>query len=125
MTGVNGILGADILLNNSGLYFDGPQVAQGNVGTWFVHGTVTLLDPVTAPSTIHCRLWDGLNILSSTTVRLTAAAGGFTASLSGIIANPAGNLRISCNQPAATTGKILFNSSGTNKDSTINAVRIA
>jgi len=44
--------------------------------------------------------------------------------LSGFIASPAGNIRISCKDVTATTGKILFNASGNSKDATISAMRI-
>lgn len=125
LTSITASLGADVALNNTGAYFDGPSVAQGTTGTWFVSGTVTLLDTLTAPSSVSCRLWDGTTVIASTLIRMTAAAGGFPVSLSGIIAAPAGNLRISCNQFTATTGKIIFNGSANSKDSTITAVRIA
>jgi hypothetical protein len=45
-------------------------------------------------------------------------------SLSGTIANPAGNIRISCRDITTTGGKILFNQTGNSKDSTISAVRL-
>src|SRR6516164_2647370 len=37
-------LGADVILNNISNYFDGPSVAQGSSGTWFVTGNGTLTD---------------------------------------------------------------------------------
>lgn len=125
LTKITASLGADVALNNTGLYFDGPSVAQGTVGTWFVSGSVTLLDVLTAPTFVNCKLWDGATVISSTIVRLQVAGGGFQAAMAGVITNPAGNLRVSCQQVSATTGKIIFNSSGNSKDSTITAVRIA
>jgi hypothetical protein len=47
-----------------------------------------------------------------------------TASLSGFLASPAGNIRISCRDSTATTSAIKFDQSGNSKDSTINVLRI-
>ncbi|MDA9511157.1 hypothetical protein XI09_42205 [Bradyrhizobium sp. CCBAU 11386] len=118
-------LGADVLLNNVGNYFDGPSVAQGSTGTWWVSGTATVTDTNTQAN-INCKLWDGTTVIAASRVLVTSAAitGNFPIALSGYLASPAGNLRISCRDENATTGKILYNGSGTGKDSTISAVRI-
>ena len=115
-------LGADVALNNIANYFDGPSVSQGVTGTWLVFGTVTVTD--TTAAFVNVKLLDGTTVIAATTAALNAS---FTAavSLSGIITSPAGNLRISCRDTTNTTGKILFNNSGTSKDSTITAMRIA
>lgn len=116
-------LSGNVSLNNTGLYFDGPSVAQGVSGTWFASGNVQLQDS-SAVANIACKLWDGTTVFDS--IRLTLPAIGFseTAHLSGVIASPAGNIRISCQDTSATTGQISFNTSGNSKDSTITAVRI-
>lgn len=124
LTSITGALGADVSLNNTGSYFTGPSVAQGTTGTWFVTGTVTLIDTA-ATATVHCKLWDGTTVISSCSTRLQNTLGGNPATLSGIITSPSGDLRISCQDVSATTGKILFNQSGNSKDSHITAVRIA
>lgn len=117
-------LGADVLLNNVANYFDGPSVAQGTSGTWFVSGVVTVVDTAVA-YVIDVKLWDGTTIIASAAT--SAENGGFftTVTLSGVITSPVGNLRISVKDISATTGKILFNQSGNSKDSTLTAVRIA
>lgn len=125
LTSIQSALGADVSLTNVSSYFDGPSVAQGSSGTWFVSGLVTVLDPGTSPASIDCKLWDGTNVIASTLMRTTNALGGFPVTLSGVITSPSSNLRISCKDVTATTGKILFNASGNSKDSTICAVRIA
>lgn len=117
-------LGADVALNNTGTYFDGPSVAPGSSGTWFVSGTVTLID-TGATAAFNCKLWDGTTVIASARGSNWNVAAQTTVTLSGYIASPAGNLRISVNDVTATTGKILFNSSGNSKDSTISAIRIA
>src|SRR2546426_953355 len=40
LTPITNSLGADVALNNTANYFDGPSVAQGTSGTWFASGTV-------------------------------------------------------------------------------------
>src|SRR6516165_6342556 len=57
-------LGADVLLNNTANYFDGPSVAQGTTRTWWASGTITVLD-TGAAATIHAKLWDGTTVISS------------------------------------------------------------
>lgn len=117
-------LGANVALNNTGAYFDGPSIAQGSTGTWLVWGTVTLNDTGGA-ATFNCRLSDGTTVISSCIARSIGANNRTSASLSGFIASPVGNLRIQVQDVSATTGAIEFNSSGNSKDSTISAIRIA
>lgn len=120
-------LGADVALNNTANFFDGPSIAQGTVGTWFVSGTVTVIDTTTANALVTAKLWDGTTVIASCTQRIgpAGASGTSSISLSGYITAPAGNLRISCKDGNATSGAILFNNSGLSKDSTITAIRIA
>jgi hypothetical protein len=114
---------ADVLLNNTANYFDGPSVAQGAVGTWFASATVTLFD--TATATMFLKLWDGTNVASSSVcvVLSTQTISVFT--LSGIFMSPPGNIRLSARDSTNTSGKILFNQSGLAKDSSITVVRLA
>jgi hypothetical protein len=121
---VTNSLGADVNLSNIANYFDGPSVAQGTTGTWFVSGVVTVTDRGAA-ATYDCKLWDGTTVIAS------GKNGGFGAAnvwevihLSGYLAAPAANIRISCRDETATNGKILFNASGNSKDSTLSAIRI-
>ncbi|SHH46862.1 hypothetical protein [Bradyrhizobium erythrophlei] len=117
-------LGADVALSNIANYFDGPSVAQGTVGTWFVSGSILVTDTVGAAG-FTFKLWDGTTLIASSTFGITAANVQLFVSLSGIITAPAGNLRLSCRDFSSTSGKILFNQSGLSKDSTISAVRLA
>lgn len=122
-TPITNSLGADVLLNNTASFFDGPSVAQGSSGTWWVTGTVTLIDTA-GTATFQVKLWDGTTLISSTTVNPIGANIVATASLSGYLASPAGNLRISVKDITSTSGKILYNQTGTSKDSVISAIRI-
>ena len=116
-------LGADVACNNAALYFDGPSVAQGATGTWFVSGTVTLSSGVGVASNYYIKLWDGTTVIASAAARV-AGSSYSSFSLSGYRASPAGNLRISARDLTAF-GSIIFNVSGNSKDSTITAYRIA
>lgn len=119
-TPITASLGADVAMNNSSLFFTGPSIAQGTSGTWFASGTVTLTDTSGSATTFFCRLWDGTTVIASSNATLTANANfQVSVALSGFIASPAGNLRISCQDANATTGKILGGYS------TITAFRIA
>lgn len=114
-------LGADVNLSNTGTYFDGPSIAQGTSGTWFVSGTVTLFDTASAQHAV--KLWDGTTVISS--VFTFSTANNYTSiSLSGFIALPASNLKLSVKDVTTVNGKIIFNGSGNSKDSTITAIRI-
>ena len=113
---------SDVLLNSTSTYFDGPSVAQGATGTWFASGTVTLFD--SAAAGIDCKLWDGTTVIDSGSTTIPPTILVTTMTLSGVLATPAGNIRISCKDKTATTGKIFFNNSTNSKDSTISVVRI-
>jgi len=117
-------LGADVSLTN-GVYVDGPSVAQGTTGTWFASGTVVVRDPTNANSNWSAKLWDGTTVIASCRVNGPNANGNYTISLSGYLANPAGNIRISVNATTYSGTSMLYNSSGNSKDSTISAFRIA
>ena len=116
-------LAGDVMLNNTANYFDGPVVAQGTTGTWVVSGTVTVTAGVVL-NVFNVLLWDGTTIIATTATQ-AAATLTTTVSLSGIIASPAGNLRISVNDSTGVDGLIVFNASGLSHDSTLTAFRIA
>ncbi len=111
----------DITLNTtSGAYIDGPSVAQGSSGIWFVTGTLSLQG--SGSDNMFFKLWDGTTVINSVGTS-NAGAGFFTSvTLSGVMASPAGNLRISGIGGATTT--IKFNISGNSQDSNITAIRI-
>ena len=121
---IHASLGADVALNNTANYFDGPSIAQGATGTWWVSGQVSVQDTA-GSANIEAKLWDGATVIASGHSEIPAASGVAVISLSGFLATPAGNIRISCKDPTSTSGKILFNGSGNSKDSTISAFRIA
>ncbi len=123
MSQIVNVLGAPVALNNTSNYFDGPSIAQGSTGTWFASGSV-LVNDAGVSANIICKLWDGTTIISSGGGNVVAAAATETIALSGILASPASNIRISCRDVTATTGNILSNGTGNSKDSIITAIRI-
>lgn len=122
LTSITNSLGSDVAITVAGTYVTGPTVAQGTSGTWFASGSVTIADTTTAGNT-DCKLWDGTTVISSSRMRQPIST-GISMSLSGVITSPAGNIRISCTSNT-TTSTIVFNATGTSKDSTVTAVRIA
>jgi len=123
MSPVTASLGADVALNNTANYFDGPSIAQGSAGVWFVSGTVSLTDTAGGANFV-VKLWDGTTVIASAGISTTAVNQQISASLSGYISAPAANLRISVKDPTSTSGVIKYNASGNSKDSTITAIRI-
>ena len=117
-------LAADVALNNTANYFDGPSVAQGAVGTWLVVGSVTLRD-VNGAATFGVKLWDGATVIASCTLSTPAINTSCPATLTGVITAPVGNLRISVRDFTSTGGEIKANGSGSGKDSVITAVRLS
>jgi hypothetical protein len=116
-------LAGNVAVNNTGLFFDGPQIAQGSTGTWFASGTITL-DDTAGPATWWCKLWDGTTVIASGLIFQPSGSNPITASLSGYIASPAGNIKISCNDRTSTSGLFLANGTGLGKDSTVSAYRL-
>lgn len=121
---ITAALGGDVTLNNTATYFDGPSVAQGSTGTWFVSGTVTMLDTAGA-ATFLGKLHDGTTVIASGPATSISASALVTISLSGFIVGPVGNLRISLRDTTSTSGVMKFNSSSLSKDSVITAFRLA
>jgi hypothetical protein len=117
-------LGADTAISNSS-YSDGPSIAQGTSGTWFVSGTITVLDTAAATQ-YSVKLWDGTTVIASCKFTTTGANLPEATTLSGYLASPAANIKISAQSNAAgATSSFKFNLSGNSKDCTISAYRIA
>lgn len=116
-------LGADVALNNTGAYFDGPSVAQGTSGTWFASGTVTMTD-ASGGASFNVKLWDGTTVIASCQGQTNGAGQAVIAALSGVITDPAGNIRISVKDNSSTSGAIRYDYSGNGKDSTITAIKL-
>lgn len=117
------VITADVAMNNTNNYFDGPSIAQGVSGTWFASGTVTVTDTA-GGATFYCKLWDGTTVIASATSTNTASNNINAIALSGYLASPAANIKISCRDATSTSGLIKYDASGNAKDSTISAFRV-
>lgn len=126
MSPLTNSLGANVPFGTVSTYVTGPQVAQGVSGTWFVSGTILCSGGPLNPF-FNAKLWDGTTLIASTSVALDGSVGAvIPLSLSGIITNPAGNLRISALNSRDGSGQLTANlADGTTKASTITAIRIA
>jgi hypothetical protein len=122
LTSITNSLSGTVSISSANTYFDGPSVAQGTSGTWHATGTVTITD-AGAATAIDCKLYDGTTTAAA--ARATTSASTTSISVSGVFTSPAGNIRIACRDVNNTSGIMQFNLTGTSKDSTVTAVRIA
>jgi hypothetical protein len=91
---------------------------------WLATGTITLQD-TSAGVGAFVRLWDGATIIASASANSSGANLRAVVALSGVITNPAGNIRISVKSFSLTTLVIRKDGTdGNNKDSTLTVVRI-
>ena len=120
---ISNALGANVALNNTATFFDGPSINQGSTWTWFVSGTVTLTDTAGA-ARMDVKLWDGTTVIASASNTVPAANEVIAISLSGYIASPAGNLRMSVRDASSASGLIEAASAGVG-GANISAFRIA
>jgi hypothetical protein len=119
------VLGADVAMGATGTFTDGPSMAQGTSGFWWATGSVMFLSTSGAASVV-CKLWDGTNTIVAAGPLPTSAANATNGvTLSGFLAiAPAANIRITCKDTLSGNTKMLFNASGTSKDSSIFGHRI-
>lgn len=126
MSPITAALAGDVALNDIALYFDGPSIAQGTSGTWFVSGSVTVQDNTAGNNVFGVKLWDGTTVIASASpIVVGGAINRQVITLSGFIVAPAANLRLSVIDFTTVAGLIKFNASGLSKDSIITAIRIA
>ena len=116
-------LGADVLLNNTANYFDGPSIAQGTSGAWFVWASASLTNTAGSAQQ-HCKLWDGTSVIDSGVSSIPATNTFTRISLSGYLTSPVANIKISCKDTSNTSGKMLFNQTGNSEDTSIKAIKI-
>lgn len=114
----------NISLGTTSTYVDGPSVTQGTSGTWFATGTLSIVTGGTPSVSYLAKLWDGTTAIDATAVFASVVGNIYSLSLSGVISSPSGNLRISALPNVASNGTIVFNNTGTSRDSTITAIRI-
>ncbi len=113
---------ADITLNSTSTFFDGAAVSQGSSGIWYVTATMLGFEGGAGASYFWAKLHDGTSVIASGVCSVGVSFPG-SVSLSGVISNPAGNLRISM-LPGRASSTALFNYTGFSRDCTITAIRI-
>ncbi len=124
ITLITNALTGDVTLTTTN-FFDGPSVAQGTSGIWFASGQITMTSTNATTLFPTAKLWDGTTVIASQIQEVTAVGQTIFFALSGFIASPAGNIRISASQQTGSSMKIRANQSGVgNTDSVITAVRI-
>ena len=124
LTTASNALSGNVTLNNTSNYFDGPSMAQGTTGTWWVSGTVSVQESTSA--VFRCKLWDGTTIITSGEMEWNANIGeNVSLTLSGFLASPAANIKISCRDVTSTGGLMVANVDGaSNTASKISGMRI-
>ena len=85
--------GSNQNITNPSTYITAVSVSNGITGTWFACGTVTVVS--SSGEEFYLKLWDGTTLISSTTFWASGGNNPYSGSVSGIITNPAGNIRIS------------------------------
>ena len=123
LTTATNSLSSNTAMSNTNNYFDGPSLSQGTSGTWFVTCTASIDDTVGA-ATYFAKLWDGTTVIASGVAQTTAATQFSMISISGVLASPAANIKMSVRDISSTSGFILYNTTGNAKDSTCTGVRI-
>jgi len=115
-------LSSDVYITSSA-YFTGPSVAQGTSGKWFASGSVAVTNSYASHWAV--KLWDGATVIARAAL-YTPASQTSSIAVSGFIASPAGNIRISVAELSTGLGGILADVYGTgdNKDSTLTAIRV-
>ena len=117
-------ISGNVSLNNTSNYFDGPSVAQGTLGTWWATGQVTVSDSA-GSAAIRCKLWDGTTVIASGEGNFVTGLEATSVTLSGFLAAPAANIKISCRDISSTSGSIKANVDGvSNTASSLTVLRI-
>lgn len=106
LTGTTSNLSSNVNMISQFTFFDGPQIAQGTSGTWFVCGTLTLVDPHGAAQ-FQAKLYDGTTTIADSEQYQAGTNVSTSISLCGIITSPAGNLRMAGWNNSSTSGSIL------------------
>ena len=105
-------------------FADGISVTQGTSGTWLVTLNFSYVNSSSVVN-FNYKLYDGTTVFASGQANNSAAGFVYNTSVTGVITNPAGNIRAAFAVSTASGSKILFNASGLSKDYALTAVRIA
>jgi len=115
-------LGSPVTMTTEGTYYDGPSVAQGTSGTWLAVGQVSVSGNAVG-NYVTCKLWDGTTLIASAGIQ-TAGSNIDSMPLSGMLVNPAANIKISCEDSSANGGTINSSTGAESKASTLTVIQI-
>ncbi len=76
-------------------------VSQGSSGTWLATAFISATDTAGA-SAVSFKLWDGVTIIGAGICRPPAISAFNTVSVTGVISNPVGNIKLSVNSNTTT-----------------------
>jgi hypothetical protein len=106
LTTVEAVLGADVALNNTANFFDGPSVAL-TTGVWLLVGKVSIQDNAGVAG-VGAKLWDGTTVEDTAGHLLGGATYYTTLALAGIVTVTApATWKISCRDATSTSGLLL------------------
>lgn len=122
-TQLSAALGADVALNNTSAYFNGPAVALPAGGTYLLIATLTIQD-IASAANLDCRLWNGSASIGSARGWIASVGGITTVTLIGL---SAGGVTITSQAAdiTSTGGALRWNLSGNQADSRIVAFKVA
>jgi hypothetical protein len=123
-------LGADVVLNNTGTWFSGPNT--GSIGAngqkWLILATATMLDTA-GVARLHARITDGSGVQAESAAVSVAASDEVVVSLSVVVTlSGATTFTLAARDSTSTSGKLLTTetaSGASNLASSITAVRLS
>ncbi len=92
LTYLTGATSANVAITNTG-FTTAVSLAQGTTGTWLAMGTISFTN-VGAAGNFAAQLTDGATLISGAGIQNATASGNASCSLTGIITNPAGNIKL-------------------------------
>ena len=122
LSGLTNSLANPVTMTTEGTYYDGPSVAQGTSGTWLAVGQVSVSGNAVG-NYVTCKLWDGTTLIASAGIQ-TAGSNYDSMPLSGMLATPAANIKISCEDSSANGGTINASTGAETKASTLTVIQI-
>ena len=116
---------SDVALNNTGQFFTGPSVAQGNgSGTFLAIGTACLID-TSSGAGFPAEITDGTTVFGSSRQDVSSGNSVCMVTCIAIVTNPAGDIRLNVKDVSTISGVMKANVSGGGKDSSIIVIRLA
>lgn len=125
LSGTSTVLGSDSSSITTGTYVDILNFAQGTTGVFLAMVNFVLVS-TSGTSIPFYKLWDGTTVIASGGINMNTlgANARVNVTLSGLITNPAANIKLSVNENNAGATVVKSSSSGSGKDTVLTVVRI-